>query len=131
MEILPSSSTVLISYVAVTPISDYAKQLISKVEKFRNLKNDFDTYEADKISPASAEAAIRLIKESDRNNLPLYFVAPGRNGDILVEFKNKEGKSAEIYVNPDGTRELLMYQNENCIYEGDFVSKKIENFFIV
>jgi hypothetical protein len=35
---------------------------------------------------------------------------------------NKDQKAAEIYFNPDGSEELLLYENNNCILEKEDVS---------
>lgn len=45
---------------------------------------------------------------ADLMHLPLYFVAPGPNGEICLEFK-QENKSAEIYFNVEEGVEIILY----------------------
>jgi hypothetical protein len=50
-------------------------------------------------------------------DLPLYFIAPGPNGEIVVEFKSGQNM-AEIFFNEDGTEEMLLYKGKEQKFSG-------------
>ncbi len=101
----------------VPELSASAKQFISKLNSYRVLEPDWDSYGADVPSDESIDQAIGLIKKADRNALPVYFVAPGPNGELVIEFK-KGKKEAAVYINPDRSTELVVRQGDNYLLEG-------------
>lgn len=68
---------------------------IKVLESFKGLDENWDSYGA---TPPS-ESLIKLVKsfiwQADHRELPLFFVAPGPDGEISVEFQ-KDGKNAEV-----------------------------------
>lgn len=95
-----------------------AKLALSKIESFKFLEDNWDSYGAGSISKISIEKAKQFIRLADNDGLIVYFTAPGRNGDVLVEFRLTERILAEIYFKGDGTNELLIFRDSNCITEG-------------
>jgi hypothetical protein len=96
-------------------ISDIHRKLLS----FKNLKDNWDTYGAIAPKENAIEAAIDfLLKEVSTFRLPIYFTAPGVNGEVMLEFKGADGKAAELYFNPDESTELLLFQFNDCEFEG-------------
>ena len=126
---ISSSSTIFINSTITSSYSVYAKHLIATVEKYRDLKKGFDSYNADAISSNSIEQAIAFIKQADKNNLPLYFASPGINGEVLVELNNKNGKATEVYFNTDGSTEQLHYLNGKCTNESNYDMQLLKTFF--
>lgn len=108
--------------------SETTRLYIAKAERFRNLGKGFDSYNADSPSEIAIDNAISFIKLSDKLGLPLYFVAPGRNGDVLVEFKDKLNKAVEVYFNADNSKEMLFYKGEICCFEGDYNFNSLQFF---
>jgi len=94
------------------------------------LKSNWDSYNADVPSNIAIMNAINFILKADNQNLNVYFVAPGRSGEILVEFKGENEKAAEIYFNPNGSSELLLFANEECFYEGDLDFRKLLSYIL-
>ncbi|MCB0611386.1 MAG: hypothetical protein H6562_11380 [Lewinellaceae bacterium] len=105
-------------------ISEDAKEIWNKLIRFKKLQNNWDSYGALAPSIVAIEAAVDFIKEADSMNLPIYFTAPGRNGDVMVEFKGRGTKAAEIYFNPDGSNELLLFENDECKLESTLEKDK-------
>jgi len=121
-------STVVTKNNISKTFSNYAKELLTKVDKFKSLKKGFDSYNADAPSKESIESAIIFIKYADQLELPLYFVAPGKNGEVLVELHDRLHKSVELYFNSDGTQEQLHYLNNKCVYDGGYDRKLLSEF---
>lgn len=98
-------------------ISLTAVRQIAKVSSFANLKENWDSYGAVVPKDIAISNANDFIYQMDSIGLHPYFVAPGKNGEVMIEFKN-ENRAAEIYFNPDGTNELLLFTNNEVIFEG-------------
>lgn len=107
-------------------VSQKSIRAIQKINSFINLQNNWDSYEALKPSITSINNAIKFIREADKDGLEVYFTAPGRNKDILVEYQITPEISAEIYFNEDGTNELLIFGRNECFVEGTIKDKYYE-----
>ncbi len=100
-----------------TPLSDSAKHFITKLHSFKSLSANWDSYGAQPPSEKNIEVAISFIAKADKNLLPFYFVAPGPNGELVLEFR-KGNKEASAYFNPDGSTELILNDGNNFVLEG-------------
>jgi hypothetical protein len=98
----------------LTPI---ARQFILSVDTFKALQPNWDSYGAMPPCAETIDRAKSFVKDADRNLLPFHFAAPGPNGEISIEFK-QGNKEAAVYINPDGTKELLLNDGHDCILEG-------------
>jgi hypothetical protein len=98
-------------------LSSPTKQFITKLESFKSLEPNWDSYGAQPPSSKIVETAITFVKKADKNELPLYFVAPGPNGELVIEFR-KGNKEASAYINPDGSTELILNEGNNYVLEG-------------
>jgi hypothetical protein len=99
-------------------ISILAVKQIIKVRSFATLQQNWDSYDAAVPSDVAINNASDFIYQMDSHGQQPYFVAPGKNGEVLVEYKN-ENRVAEIYFNPDGTNELLLFANNDVITESN------------
>jgi hypothetical protein len=102
---------------AYTPLSDSAKQFITKLQSFKSLAPNWDSYGAVPPSEKNVNLAISFITKADKNLLPFYFVAPGPNGELILEFR-KGNKEASAYFNPDSSTELILNEGDHYILEG-------------
>lgn len=100
-------------------LSQKSKKAITKIKSLSQLDDNWDSYGAEKPSNISINNAIKFIKKADKDKLEVYFIAPGVNGDTLVEYKFSNKISAEIYFNSDGTNELLVFGENQCFIEGN------------
>ncbi len=102
--------------------SSVVASLLQKLERLRTLKNNWNSYNADPPSNTSIVAARDFIVNNHYLDLPFYFISPGVNGEIMLEF-SKDNKAAELYFNPDGSTELILFldnkvQHESTLGEG-------------
>ena len=86
---------------------------IKQLQSYLHFPPNWDSYNAAPPSPKALEQAISFIKELDSFDIPVYFTAPGPNGEIVVELKNEE-KSAEIYFYPDEPADYVLFIGEEC-----------------
>ena len=100
-----------------SPLSDSAKQFITKLQSFKSLELNWDSNGALPPSKENVDLAISFIAKTDKNLLPLYFVAPGPNGELIIELR-KGNKEASVYINPDGGTELILNEGSNFVLEG-------------
>lgn len=113
-----ATNTTSIFYVSfVSPFSESAKQILNKINDFRALKENWDSYGATPPSDAVIDEAVSFVRKADKNLLPFYFAAPGPNGELVIEFK-KGNKEAAAYFNPDGGSELVLSDNNQILFEG-------------
>jgi hypothetical protein len=109
-----SISIVVFSYMTLTTA---AKDIVSKINQFKTLKENWDSYGALPTSLNAINGAINFVRMADRNLLPFYFTAPGPNGELVIEFRRGH-KEAAAYFNPDSTTELILSENNQTILEG-------------
>jgi hypothetical protein len=109
-----SISVVVFSYMTLTTA---AKEIVSKINHFKTLKEGWDSYGALPTSANAIDEAIRFVRMADKNLLPFYFTAPGPNGELVIEFR-RENKEAAAYFNPDKTTELILSESNQTVLEG-------------
>lgn len=103
--------------VTIFELSETAKQFIAKLNSFKSLRHNWDSYGAIPPSSENIDRAISFIRKADKNLLPFYFTAPGPNGELVLEFRNGN-KEASVFINPDGTNELILNEGKDDILEG-------------
>lgn len=96
---------------------DTVLNLLQKLSTFKQLAPNWDSYGAEAPSPIAIGQAMHFLTENHYLSLPFYFIATGVNGEVLLEFQEGD-KAAEIYFNPDGSTELLLFQNNDAVLEG-------------
>lgn len=112
--IRPASSTVLVHW---HELSDETREILSRIRTFSQLKENWDSYGAEPPSKIALQNAFSFVKTIDRHPLPVFFAAPGPNGEILVE--SKEGdKSIEITFEANGNASYAKFEGIACIEEG-------------
>lgn len=97
--------------------SDQIAAILQQLAKIAALGNNWDSYGAASPGEVSILKAHQFVVENRNTLLPFFFVAPGVNGEVMLEF-NTGQKSAELYFNPDGSNELLLYSDDNILLEG-------------
>ncbi len=104
--------------------------LLQKLSRLAALKENWDSYGAETPSAEAVQAATDFIVGHFTLDLPFYFIAPGVNGEIMLEM-SRGNKAAEIYFNADGSAEVLMFENDEVYREGALEDNFTEliNFF--
>jgi hypothetical protein len=97
--------------------SDYShfSELMERIHCFSELKQNWDSYNADAIAFSSIEIAKKLLTNLYERNLtdPVFQVSvfPMRNGGIQFEI-DKANDSCEIEINSDETLALITFDVE-------------------
>ncbi|MBX7216654.1 MAG: hypothetical protein K1X90_06740 [Candidatus Kapabacteria bacterium] len=97
-------------------ISGNAWKVMESLHSFRQLEENWDSYGAAKPSEKAISKAINLVKQLDKAGKAVYFVAPGPNGEIVVELRLGE-YSVEIYFDEEGRGEYKRFKNGELDYE--------------
>lgn len=98
-------------------VSKRGREALFRLDRFRELKPNWDSYNAAVPTEAALNAAERFIIRLDRKGIPPYFVSPGPNGDVLVQYKCDNGHEAEIWFEKDGSSEMLLVTPGKSPYE--------------
>ncbi len=96
--------------------SNIIGHLLQKLDRFAELKDNWDSYGAKAPSARAIQTAKNFLIDNHYLDLPFYFIAPGVNGEIMLEF-SKGNKAAEVFFS-DGMIELLLYDNNKTVLEG-------------
>lgn len=110
--------------------SDRIAEMFQKLKRIGQLSPNWDTYQAAAPSPRAIADARNFLIENHTLALPFYFLAPGVNGEVMIEFQ-KNDRSAELYFLPDGQTELILFENDEVALEGnlDLHFRQLLNFF--
>lgn len=91
---------------------------IQNLRSFKNLEENWDSYEAEKISELVINNAISIVEKIDKFDEDVYFSSPGPNGEIMIQLKNYQ-KEVEIIVYSDRQKYVTFYES-NFEKQGDF-----------
>lgn len=113
----PCASTRIVMQSYLPTPSAKAKEFLRKINSYKNLSQNWDNNGA--VPPASELIlkASTFIQVGDEFDLPLYFTAPGPNGEIIIEYKNSTN-AAEIFFNEDSSEEMILYSGNEQTYAG-------------
>lgn len=107
-------------------ISNNALQ-IQKLKSFLKLGENWDSYNASRISEEAVNSAIDFVKRLDEKYHLVYFVAPGPNGEVLVELKDAN-RSIEVVFEED-SNEYVKFQEQEVADEGEY-TEEMDSMFI-
>ena len=97
-------------------LSGSAEELLAKLESFRHLNENWDSYNAAKPSEDTIERACTLVRDLDRQGHCPDFIASGPNGEVMVELIRGE-RSVEVYFNEDGSSEYVVFDGAEAVCE--------------
>lgn len=98
-------------------LSSRGQEALFRLDRFKELKPNWDSYEAEVPAEMTVEAARKFILRMDRKAISPYFVSPGPNGDVLVQYKCDNGHEAEIWFEDDGSTTMLLITPNQAPYE--------------
>jgi len=98
-------------------LSPRAKEVLFKVYSFVRLSNNWDNNNSIAPNQTTVDATATFLKESDEYDLPIYFTAPGPNGEIVLEYKSGS-LEAEVFFENDGSTEMILYIDGQQVYTG-------------
>ncbi len=107
-----------ITIKSAEPISFVNKTELHNIRSFRNLKENWDSYDAVPVDELSIEKAISFIKEVDGFDRDVYLTSPGPNGEVMVQLKN-DHKEIEFIFYPEKDKYVL-FDNNKFISQSNF-----------
>jgi len=122
------SSTCIEISVYLKKVTPKTLVILRTLSKYSNFNNNWDEEGSLKPSEGTITKAKNAIMEIEEFDLPFYFSAPGPNGEILLEFKDKED-SAELYFEEGRSEEMILYKGSNQVYVGEMNKFKLINHF--
>lgn len=102
-------------------ISGKISDLLDRLRKLEALEDNWDSYGAKKPTTNALKSANKFLRKYHSTGLPFYFIAPGVDGEVMIEF-SRGNKAAELYFNEDGSNELLLFVNDDVKTEGTLES---------
>lgn len=102
----------------IPELSLRAKEVLIKLSGFRLLKNNWDGEGAIAPDKEVINMATRFLSLADGSDLPIYFTAPGPNGEIVLEYKNGENM-AEVFFEENDHSEMVLYEEKKQMYAGE------------
>lgn len=111
------SSTIFKTSDGPSEMSLKTRKTINKIKSYSLLEKNWDGYGANIPEDNVINKAIEFLRLADLESIVAYFVAPGPNGEILIEFKNDKFE-AEIYFNQNMDNQILIYDRDECVFEG-------------
>jgi hypothetical protein len=109
-------------------LSSKAKATLHRLYSFKQLKLNWDGNGALVPEEEVIQTAANFLFLLDEYDLPIYFTAPGPNGEIVLEYKNDQN-SAEIFFESDNFSEMLLYTGNVQIYAGKVEKKLLIDHF--
>ncbi len=85
--------------------SDEYLNYVTRLDGFSHLKPNWDSYNADAITPQSIASAKEVLAYLYQTNIPIDGVFPMRNGGVQIEFSKEK---AEIELE-------ILAENVNCL----------------
>jgi hypothetical protein len=110
---------------ADTPLQEYelsnkAQEALFRLNRFHELKENWDSYGAAVPKVMVVLEARRFVQAMDRSGLEPYFVSPGPNGEVMVEYRTEVGVEAEVHFKEDHGRYLLVSREDEFVFDGPF-----------
>lgn len=96
------------------------EKVMLELDSFHELKENWDSYGAPVPKAMVIVEARRFVQSMDRSGLEPYFVSPGPNGEVMVEYRTDEGVEAEVHFKEDHTRYLLVSHGAAFLFDGPF-----------
>jgi hypothetical protein len=113
-DLVSASTRIFIQPYLPTP-SPKAKEFLKKLKAYKNLPDNWDGDEGVPPEENNIRKAASFILETDELDLPFYFIAPGPNGEIVIEYKNGT-RTAEIFLNENEKDEMILYKDKEQVF---------------
>ncbi len=84
---------------------------LQKIRNFIELEENWDSYNAKKVSSVAIEKAQNLIKTLNKFNEGVYFSSPGPNGEVMVQLK-RDSKEIEFVFYETSDKYVTFHNND-------------------
>ncbi len=108
----------------IPKLSGKAIDILYKVFNFGKLKSNWDGNHANVPTEDVIRRAVSFLTLGDESDLPIYFTAPGPNGEIVLEYKN-EKNTAEVFFEENTFSEMFLYEDKKMVYSGEVQMNKL------
>lgn len=98
-------------------LSKRSREALFRLDRFSELAPNWDGYHAAVPEAATLYAAEKFIVRLDRRGIPPYFISPGPNGDVLIQYKCPNGHEAEVWIEGSGASTMLLITPDKPPYE--------------
>ena len=99
---------------SITPrLTENNESIYNTIESFRLLKDNWDSYNAIKPSDSIIKKSIDLLIWLNASQIDVYFSAPTRDGDVLLELKNND-KSVEFIMSNSVDDIVCLINNDDA-----------------
>lgn len=115
---IASSSIQIQTQRYIPELSPKAKEMLYRLYKFSQLDENWDGNGAVAPSEIVLNKAANFMAVADEYDLPVYFTAPGPNGEIVLEYKS-ENNTAEVFFEDNNVPEMILYTRKLQVYVGD------------
>lgn len=101
------------------------QELITKIEKFRNIENNWDHQDAIKPSETSINNSLRLIERLDEFDLTFFdnytiYVTYTVNGGVGFQIKDQGNKMILIEFLNEGSGKIVMMIDKKTVFKTKF-----------
>jgi len=100
------------------PLHLSSRKAIAKIKSFLRLQENWDSYDASVVQESTVREAVAFVEQIDEDGLEVFFTAPGRDGEILVELKSGD-KEAAIYFYADAMARVSFFTEDELAWEGN------------
>ncbi|MGA2623110.1 MAG: hypothetical protein ABSF91_04590 [Bacteroidota bacterium] len=121
--IRPSSSIIIVQTGVLT---DGAREIVGKIKTFSDLPENWDSYGATPPSKTAVRNALSLVRSVDERRLPIFFTAPGPNGEVLVELKQGT-RSIEFTFDSKGSSSYAKFEGVECLEENTLSDQNLSD----
>ena len=112
----------------ISEISSAGQKILLKLSQFKKLHDNWDGSGAIAPSNSVIQRAEQFLIQADQLELPIFFAAPGPNGEVLLESK-REGDAAESYFEENNVGEMILYRENIQVYTGNIELNSFMNHF--
>lgn len=123
---IASSSIQIQTQRYIPEFSAKAKEILFRLYKFNQLNDNWDGNNATVPSEKVLNSAANFLTIADEYDLPIYFTAPGPNGEIVLEYKSGNN-AAEVFFEDDDISEMILYSGKQQVYVGNVQLSQLIN----
>ena len=105
------------------------QELINKTKDFKELKKNWDSYNADPISEKVINKTIDIICELWKYNVYFDYVFPGKNNNIQFELDGKYN-GVELEIN-ENKNIFVIYDDKNNVIEEKEIKEEKKDFLFI
>lgn len=124
MNLITAGSTRMQAVQYFPELSSKAKDVLRRIYKFKDLSENWDGNRATPPNDKIINNAASFLTKADEFDLPVYFVAPGPNGEIVIEYKSGSN-TAEVYFEENNFSEMIFYKSNEQVYVGEISLERL------